>query len=183
MTFKPHHDPTHLYFITATVLGWRKLFAQPAYANTVLSSLDWHRKQGRWALYAFVLMPDHLHAIIKPADQRTISDVLQSFGSFTAHSILAQLRSDGRDRLLAFFAQREDRDDRKKHQIWRPIQAKNIHSRAFLHEKLEYIHNNPIAKQWRLTDERAGYPYSSACFYDEGVTPVVEVDDVREWLA
>jgi len=22
MTFKPHHDPTHLYFVTATVLGY-----------------------------------------------------------------------------------------------------------------------------------------------------------------
>jgi REP element-mobilizing transposase RayT len=182
MTFKPHHDPTHLYFITATVLGWRRLFAKSTYAHIVLGSLDWHRRQGRWALYAFVLMPDHLHAIIKPRNERTISDVLQSFGSFTTHSILAQLRAEGRSGLLTFFRQRQDCDVRKKHQIWQPIQAKNVHSRAFLREKLEYIHENPVAKRWHLAGEWADYPYSSACYYDKGVAAAVEVDDVREWL-
>jgi hypothetical protein len=71
--------------------------------------------------------------------------VLQSFGSFTAHAILARLRSEDRCDLLAFFAQRQDRDSSKKHQIWRPIQAKNVHSLAFLREKLEYVHNNLVA--------------------------------------
>jgi hypothetical protein len=44
MTFKPHHDPAHLYFITATVLGWKKLFNEPAYARIALDSLAWHRQ-------------------------------------------------------------------------------------------------------------------------------------------
>jgi hypothetical protein len=43
MTFKPHHDPSHLYFVTATVLGWQQIFAEPACAQIVLDSLDWHR--------------------------------------------------------------------------------------------------------------------------------------------
>jgi REP element-mobilizing transposase RayT len=94
MTFKPHHDPTHLYFITATILGWKQIFTAPAYAQIVLDSLAWHRQHGRWALYADVLMPNHLHAIVKPLAERTISAVLQSFGSFTAHAILHRLRHD-----------------------------------------------------------------------------------------
>ena len=182
MPLKPYHDPTHLYFITATVLGWKQLFIEPAYARIVLDSLDWHRRHGRWTLNAYALMPNHLHAIIKPLADQTISSVLQSFGSFTAHAILARLKSEGRYDLLTFFAQRQDRDASKKHQIWQPIQAKNIYSVAFLREKLEYTHNNPVAKQWRLVDNRSDYAYSSACFYDKGLAPIVEVDDVREWL-
>jgi putative transposase len=182
MTFKPQHDPTHLYFITATLLGWKQLFAEAAYARIVLDSLDWHRRHGHWALYAYVLMPNHLHAIIKPRGEHSISSVLQSLGSFTAHAILARLRDDRRQGLLTFFAQRQDRDAGKSHQIWQPIQAKNIYSVAFLRQKLEYIHNNPVAKQWRLAQDRTAYVYSSACFYDKGRLPIVEVDDVREWL-
>jgi hypothetical protein len=53
---------------------------------------------------------------------------------------------------------------------------------AFLREKLEYVHNNPLAKHWCLVDARSDYAYSSACFYDEGLEPVAKVDDVREWL-
>jgi REP element-mobilizing transposase RayT len=182
MTFKPHHDPSHLYFITATIMGWRKLFAKPTYAHVVLDSLDWHRRHGRWALYAYVVMPDHMHAVLKPAADQTISTVLQSFGSFTAHAILKQLQAEKQVGLLAFFARRQDQDSTKEHQIWLPIQPKNIHSVGFLREKVEYTHNNPIAKQWALVDDRADYPYSSARFYDYGLPPVVEVDDVRDWM-
>lgn len=131
MSFKPHHDPAHLYFVTATVLGWKLLFNEPAYAHIVLNSLDWHRKHARWALYAYVLMPSHLHAIVKPLGEQSISGVLQSFGSFTAHEILKQLRAEARQDLLTFFAQRQDQDTSKQHQIWQPIQAKNIYSVAF----------------------------------------------------
>ena len=183
MTFKPYYDPTHLYFITATVLGWKQLFIQPDYARIILDSLDWHRKNSRWNLYAYVVMPSHLHTIIKPLDNRSISRILQSYGSFTAHAVLDRLQNDQRYDLLDFFAQRQDRDASKQHQIWQPIQAKNISSIPFLQEKLEYIHNNPIAKKWHLVEDRADYTYSSAGYYDRGLTPPVEVDDIREWLS
>ena len=183
MTFQPHHDPSHLYFITATILGWRRIFTEPTYARIILDSLDWHRRHNRWSLYAYVLMPNHLHAIVKPEGAQTISTTLQSFGSFTAHAILKQLRTEERRELLAFFVRRQDKDASKQHQVWQQIQAKNIYSLPFLREKLEYTHNNPIAKHWHLVQDRADYAYSSACFYDRGTVPVVEIDDIREWLA
>jgi REP element-mobilizing transposase RayT len=127
-------------------------------------------------------MPSHLHAIVKPEGTQTISSVLQSLGSFTAHAILALLRTQGRHDLLTFFAQRQEKDAGKQHQIWQPIQPKNVYSAAFLREKLEYAHSNPVAKHWHLADDRADYRYSSACLYDRGIMPMVEVDDVREWL-
>jgi hypothetical protein len=182
MSFKPIHDPTHLYFVTATVLDWHQLFIEPEYAGIVLDSLDWHRRNGRWSLYAYVLMPHHLHAVVKPGEARTISDVLQSFGSFTAHTILARLESEQRHDLLAAIAERQDKDASKQHQVWLPIQAKNVYSVEFLREKVEYTHNHPVAKGWRLVVDRADYVYSSACYYDRGQAPIVEVDDVREWF-
>ena len=100
--------------------------------------------------------------------------MLQSFGFFTAYAILARLRHEKRHDLLAHFAQRQDRDATKRHQVWQPIQPKNIYSEAFLLEMLEYTHNNPVAKHWPLVEDRADYPYSSACFYDRGEVPIVE---------
>jgi REP element-mobilizing transposase RayT len=182
MTFKPHHDPTHLYFVTATIMGWKRLFIEPGYAKIVLDSLAWHRKNNRWSMFVFVVMPNHTHLIIRPLGEQTISTVLQSFGSYTAHVILDQLREDGRSDLLKFFAQRCDRDANKEHQVWLPIEAKNVYSVGFLRQKVEYIHNNPVDKHWHLADDRADYSYSSACFYDRGETSIIEVDDVREWM-
>ena len=181
MTFKPHHDREHLYFVTATVLAWIPLFTQPAYASIVLDSLAWHRDHARWILFAYVLMPHHVHMLLKPQDPLTISEVLQSFGSFTAHAILDRLQAEPRTAWLHTFAQRKDRDAGKRHQIWQTMQAKNVYSEAFLRQKLAYIHNNPVAKGWRLAEDRTAYAYSSACYYDRGERPGVPVTDVWLW--
>jgi REP element-mobilizing transposase RayT len=180
MTFRSHHDPTHLYFITATVCSWQPLFAEPTFARIVLDSLAWLRRRQRMALFAFVLMPSHLHALVKPEDC-TIGELLQIFGSYTAHRILRQLREDGRKELLTLFREQR-RDSRHGHSLWQDIQAKNIHSAGFLRQKLEYIHNNPLQKQDRVSMARADYPYSSARFYDRGVSAIIPLDDIREWL-
>jgi hypothetical protein len=74
------------------------------------------------------------------------------------------------------------RDKRHKHSIWQDIQAKNVFSIKFLNQKMEYIHNNPVDKDWKLVDDRADYRYSSACFYDRNITPIIEIDDVRDYL-
>ena len=59
MPYKPLHFPNHLYFITATLLGWRPLLIRPEFAEIILDSLNWHRSQQRFALYAYVVMPNN----------------------------------------------------------------------------------------------------------------------------
>ena len=182
MTFKPQHSPEDLYFVIGSLLSWRPLFMRPEYAQLMLNSLDWHRCQQRLALFAYVIMPTHFHALIKPAGEQTISSNLQSLGSFTAHAILKQLRADHLRDELHLFAEHRQTDRTEKHQVWQPLQAKNIYGRDFLIEKMEYINNNPIARYWALVRDRADYLYSSARFYDRGEAPLVDIDDVREWL-
>jgi putative transposase len=177
MTFDSIHDPTHFYFMTATTCGWKDLFAEHRYAMHVLNSLAYIRSQRVIWLGAFVLMPSHLHAVLRPRD-RVIGQVLQTFGSFTAHRLLAEMRSDHRSDLVRFFHNHR-RDRRHSHSVWQDIQAKNVASVEFLRQKLEYIHNNPIRHADCQTRNRADYPYSSACFYDRGETPIIPVDDLR----
>ena len=180
MTFDSKHIPDHLYFITASTIGWKPLFSEPEFTEIVLNSLTWLRSEKRMSLYAYVLMSTHLHAIILPID-RSIGELLQNFGSFTAHKILRKLREENRKDLLAFFhAQRRDKS--LEHSIWQDIQAKNIYTEKFLVQKMEYIHQNPVAKEWNLVQNRAAYQYSSVCFYDEGRQPIIEIDDIRDFL-
>ena len=181
MTFRPVHIPNHLYFVTATITDWKPLFLEETYANIVLGSLDWLRQHQRWFLYAFVVMPTHLQGIVKPCEGYTISQVIQAFGSYTAHEILKQSQSEQRDDLLALFREAQTPPN-KEHQIWQRIQPKNIYTVDFLLEKFEYTHNNSINKGWELVANRADDLYSSACFYDRGEVPIIEVDDIRDLL-
>ena len=181
MTFHSIHDPTHLYFVTASVVEWIPLFKYPKYTEIILNSLSWMQKEKRLLLFAFVIMPTHAHVIIKP-EKETIGEVVQQFGSFTAHEILKKAREDGKTDWLKTFEQ-EKRDPRHKHSIWQDIQAKNIFSMEVLEQKLEYIHQNPIAKDWKLAADREDYAYSSAGYYDYGRKPIIEITDINEWLA
>jgi REP element-mobilizing transposase RayT len=181
MTFPSFHDPTHLYFITASVIEWKHLFATVEYTKIILNSWEWMQKEKRILLFAFVIMPSHLHAILKP-ENGPIGDILQQFGSFTAHAILKKLREQNQTDLLKLFRQQK-RDHRHEHSIWQDLQAKNIYSMDFLQQKMEYIHQNPIAKDWKFVEDRADYPYSSAGYYDCGRKPVIEITDINEWLA
>jgi len=181
MTFASFHDPTHLYFITASIIEWKHLFAIDEYAKVALHSLEWMQQQKRILLFAFVIMPSHLHAILKP-ESEPIGEIVQQFGSFTAHEILKKLREQNNKNLLALFQQAK-RDHRHKHSIWQDIQAKNIYSMDFLQQKLEYIHQNPVAKDWHMVEDRADYLYSSAGYYDFGRKPIIEITNINEWLA
>lgn len=139
------------------------------------------QKEKRLLLFAFVIMPTHAHALIKPENQ-TIGDTVQQFGSFTAHEILKKVRKDGKKEWLKTFEQ-EKRDLRHKHSVWQDIQAKNIFSMEVLEQKMEYIHQNPVSKDWKLAKDRADYEYSSAGYYDYGRKPIIEITDINEWLA
>lgn len=180
MTFPSFHNPGHLYFVTASIGGWKHLFVDHKYAQIILDSLLWLQNEKRILLFAFVIMPSHVHLILKP-ENREIATILQDFGSFMAHIILRQLRRDKKYDLLEFFHQQR-RDARHQHSIWQDIQAKNAYYHEFLFEKLDYIHGNPRAKNWNFVKDRADYKYSSACFYDNGDTPIIPITDVNEWL-
>jgi REP-associated tyrosine transposase len=180
MTFPSFNDPSHLYFITASITNWKHLFITPEYANIPLNSLAWLQQQKRILLFAFVIMPSHLHVIIKP-ESDSIGAIVQQFGSFTAHEILKILRANNQKDLLDLF-NRKRRDQRHEHSIWQDIQAKNVYSMDFLQQKIEYIHQNPVAKNWELVEDRADYLYSSAGYYDYGRKPIIEITDINEWL-
>ena len=138
------------------------------------------QQQRRILLFAFVIRPSHLHAIIKP-ESDPIGEIIQQFGSFTAHEILKKLREHNQKELLEIFQQKK-RDQRHEYSIWQDIQAKNIYSLDFLQQKMEYIHQNPVAKDWKLAGDRADYPYSSAGYYDHGRKSIIEITDINEWL-
>ena len=182
MTFPSFHDPSHLYFITASIVEWKPLFIIPEYASIPLNSFAWMQEQKRILLFAFVIMPQtHLHAVIKP-ENAPIGDILQQFGSFTSHEILKKLRENHQTELLGIFHQGR-RDKRHEHSIWQDIQAKNIYSMNFLWQKMEYIHQNPATKNWELVEDRVDYVYFSAGYYDYEREPVIPITDINMWLS
>ncbi len=71
------------------------ILGDPKHALTVASSLR-HSDGKHYALGAFVVMPNHVHALVQPADQATLTAIVHSWKSYTAHELQRMAGIKGR---------------------------------------------------------------------------------------
>jgi putative transposase len=65
------------YFITTVTAQRRRLFQVSTNADLLRRTFLDYREQGRFLLHAFVIMPDHFHAIITPAPEVSLEKAMQ----------------------------------------------------------------------------------------------------------
>jgi len=68
---------TRTYLVTAVTAQRRRLFQVTATAELLQQTIFDYRSQGRFLLHAFVIMPDHFHALITPAPDVSLEKALQ----------------------------------------------------------------------------------------------------------
>jgi len=68
------------------------LLTEPWLARRLLDSVEFYSEQGRWWAWIFLLMPDHLHALLSFPVEERISDVVGDWKRFHArqHGVLWQ---------------------------------------------------------------------------------------------
>ena len=59
-----HRITGEIYFVTDTVVDWVDVFTRPVYKHIILESLEYCQKNKGLIIYAWVLMSNHLHAIV-----------------------------------------------------------------------------------------------------------------------
>ena len=65
------------YFTTFSTAGRRRIFQVEKNARLMVDTLRNYRTQGRFSLHAFVVMPDHVHALITPAVEVSLEKAIQ----------------------------------------------------------------------------------------------------------
>ncbi len=73
----PAPQELRTYFVTTATVNRRRLFQVAANADLLLNTLADYRDQGRYQLHAFVIMPDHLHAILTPSPDVSLEKSMQ----------------------------------------------------------------------------------------------------------
>ena len=84
--------------------------------------------------------------------------------------IIKRLENSGNKNLLEKLHQQLTEREKKKGQLHKVFKnsfdAKAIISKAFLLQKINYIHNNPVSGKWMLAKDFVQYKHSSASFYE-----------------
>jgi putative transposase len=132
-------SPPGTYFVTFSTFQRRRFFIVDNYARLFLKTLYGYRRQGKFALHAFVLMPDHVHLLLTPAPDVTLERVMQLIKGGYSHAVGIEI---------------------SRREIWQKgFTDHRIRDAHDLAEHRLYIHQNPVGK---LVDRAEEYRYCSA---------------------
>ncbi len=161
---KSYTELNRIYFLTATIHQWLPLLDSRENKDLVIDYLKTMSDADLVTIYAFVLMPNHLHFIWQQNKLNGKEKPQGSFLKYTAHEFLKKLKITGASELYKVTAAN------KKYEIWQrdPLSIE-IYSREAAQQKLNYIHFNPVSGKWKLSKDDLDYYYSSAKFYETGV--------------
>jgi putative transposase len=162
-------------FCTITVLDWLPVVVEARYSDPILDCLRYCRANRALKLFAFVVMPNHLH-LIGSAGER-MHEVMRDFKRFTSRQIHDRLKEDGCGTILHWleYATRQARRGRGELGLWQDgFHPQAIWSRDVFQRKLDYLHANPCRKG--LVERPEHWWFSSAGFYAGEKARCMDVD-------
>jgi putative transposase len=152
----------HLEFFTATMYKWYTVLQFDECKDVIIDSLKFLVKNNRVKVYAYVIMPNHIHLLWKVQKGHKRENVQRDFLKFTAQQIRFFLQKNYPEKLEKLNVNLKDR----KYQIWqRNSLSKELWGEKNVEQKLDYIHHNPCQGKWNLCKIPENYDYSSAKFY------------------
>jgi putative transposase len=146
-----------LHFITSSCFHRLLLLAAQGPKDTFLSVLEETRARHQARIYAYVLMPEHVHLLINEPPTILLAQFLNSLKQMTSRKVRGDRERFWQDRYF---------DGN--------IRGEDAHS-----EVIRYIHRNPVKRGLVASPEQ--YRWSSFRHYATGVRGVVEIES--EWTA
>ena len=166
-----HSDIYSTYFITFTCIEWLSLFD---ITNSYDLAYNWFsvlKKENDANVVAYVIMPNHLHAIVHfPEQSFNLNRIIANGKRFMAYEIINRLEVlENKEMLfhLESLVTSREKNKGQLHKVFKDsFDAKPIFSQKFLIQKINYIHYNPVTGKWQLAKNFVEYEHSSASFYE-----------------
>ncbi|HRP49989.1 MAG TPA: hypothetical protein PLO81_07925 [Ferruginibacter sp.] len=173
---KNYIEVGEIYFWTATIHQWQRLLSKDEFIQIVLNSLIYLSESGKVDVFAFVIMPNHIHIIWRIKELNGKETVQASFLKFSAHEFKKRLLLYNKNELENYKINASN----KSYEFWqRDSLAIHLYTEKVANQKLDYIHYNPCAKHWALVKDPADYIYSTAKFYMSGEKNYSFIKDLR----
>jgi len=155
----------HAHFVTFSCFRRRRLLDHDRAKRIVLGVLNSQLSRQRGRCVGFVIMPDHVHAIVWFPESDQLSHFMKQWKQLSSVRIKEFLQSELRAYSTAF---------ELSEAVW---QARfydfNLFTDRKTQEKLDYMHQNPVRAG--LVSDPCEWPWSSARFYDQGLSVGVPV--------
>lgn len=137
-------DVGEIFFFTATINSWMHLLADDRYKQVVTDSLENLNNRNLAEVFAFVIMPNHIHLIWRTLSLNGKETAQGSFLKYTAHCFKRMLQEDNPDQLSKYSVVAKT----KRYEFWqRDSLAIHLNSKDVAFQKLDCLHGNQLAER------------------------------------
>lgn len=143
-----------------------------------LAQLDKAREQFAFEVWAYVIMPDHVHLLLWPTTiVYDMMRILKVIKEQTAKAAIKTYREHRPELLDAIRV--EWPSGRTEHRFWQQGGGydRNLWTPIAIHASIEYIHNNPVRAG--IVEAATDWRWSSARWYADMEDIALRVDDCR----
>jgi putative transposase len=154
---KRFHKAESLHFITFSCFHRLPLLEGPGAMETVEAVLEQTRARHDARVYAYVLMPEHIHLLVNEPPRILLAQFLKVFKQMTSRKLRGVHEQFWQDRYY----------------------DSNIHGEKARSEVTRYIHRNPVKRG--LAAKPENWPWSSFRHYATGANGRVEIES--QWTA
>ena len=169
-----------LFFVSFATVYWLDVFTRDHYCWSFIESLNYCRKNKGMEIYAWCIMPSHVHLIFRAKDNNP-GDLLRDLKTYTSkrmQRLIEENLQESRKEWMLWMMKRagSKKSNIKGRQFWqqhnKPIE---LWSPEVINQKVDYIHQNPV--EAGFVTEPYYWKYSSAIDYSGG-KGLMEIDYV-----
>ena len=170
---KPHRKLLHradvpgdARFLTFSCFHQQPFLSRSRSCQWVLEAINRSRASHGFDLWAYVLMPEHVHLLICPGHEpHRVADMLYTLKKSVTNRALSYVKRNAPE----FLTSMEDRrpNGRISHRFWQRGGGydENLFSPDKIWDKIDYIHANPVRRG--LCEHPIDWKWSSARAYEE----------------
>lgn len=175
------NEPNTFHYVTLVTHNRVPVFRSEEACQIFVDILGEVRERFPYKLIGYVLMPDHVHAIVNNS-VNTISKWLHRVRGNSARRVLAWLRDERHLMSLKKLQLANRQKRRHTHAVWQKDPSViDLWSHKFVRQKLNYLHLNPVRAglcahpaDWKWSSYRAYFPHKA------GEVPI-EIDWQAYW--
>jgi putative transposase len=149
---KRFHQSEQSHFITFSCYHRRRLFQTDESKVVFEKALERTRRMFELRIYAYVIMPEHVHLLVSEPEQGLLSEALKSLKQGVSRRLLGEAEHFWQKRYYDF----------------------NIRNAGQFSEKLRCIHRNPVKRG--LCKQPEDWEWSSFRHYATGIEGRVEIE-------
>lgn len=166
--------PGDAHFVTFSCFRRIPLLSRERSCCWFIEALQLGRAREMYHLWAYVIMPEHVHLVLWPRNGTQISAILKSVKQSFSRRALLWIRANEPAFLERLLDVRPG--GRQSYRCWQRGGGydRNLRSAADIHEKIDYVHSNPVRRG--LVESASEWRWSSCRAWETGVQEPIAID-------